>query len=376
MSDTVSFEELKCDNGDYIIAVATLDNPTSLNALTHNMLVLLNDQLAKWHEDDNVVCVLLDGAGEKAFCAGGDVRAMHDVMKHSPMEDAKAYCEAFFSVEYQCDYLIHTYCKPIIAWGEGIVMGGGMGLFMGASHKIVTPNSRLAMPEISIGLFPDVGATYFLNHLEQRLGLFLGMTGVMLNASDAMDIHLADHLVLNQEQPSLLKQLQHADWDSVEDSYEFVSECLTDLEQHVGDQKPQPQLADRLTDIYQACDADSVNDVVGNILALPGNESWLQMAKQNLSQGSAVTAHICFRQIHNYAHLSLADVFRLELILALRSVLLGEFQEGVRSRLVDKDGNPNWRFQSVEQVDTAVIDEMFTSLWRDDEHPLASLGHY
>ncbi len=195
MSDTVNFQEIPCGEGDYVIAIATLDNSASLNALTHDMIVLLKQQLEQWHQDERVVCVVLDGAGEKAFCAGGDVRAMHTMMKTQSADVAKAYCEQFFSVEYECDYLIHSYCKPIIGWGNGIVMGGGMGLFMGTSHKVVTPTSRLAMPEISIGLFPDVGATYFLNQLEDRLGLFLGLTGVMFNATDAMDIHMADHLV-------------------------------------------------------------------------------------------------------------------------------------------------------------------------------------
>lgn len=371
----VQFQEVSCDNGN-VIGIATLNNPKALNALTFDMLVLLKQQLEVWHEDDNVLCVLLDGSGDKAFCAGGDVRALHDKMKQGPLDDAKAYGEQFFATEYECDYLIHTYCKPIIAWGEGIVMGGGMGLFMGASHKVVTPDSRLAMPEINIGLFPDVGATYFLNQLEDSIGLFLGLTGVMMNATDALDIHLADHLNAPSDKQRLIGQLQSAEWDSVEDSYDYITEILSELSDKANIAKPEAHLKPLLPDISLACDSDNLTDVYANIMALPCHEKWMEAAKQNLMDGSAITAHICFRQIKNYSHLSLADCFRLELILGLRSVLLGEFQEGVRARLVDKDGMPNWKYQHVSLVDRSVIDELFTSLWRDEEHPLAKLGHY
>ncbi|PCD88014.1 enoyl-CoA hydratase/isomerase family protein [Vibrio mediterranei] len=374
MSDTVNFQELPCGEDGYVVAIATLDNSTSLNALTHNMIVLLKQQLEKWHQDERVVCVVLDGAGEKAFCAGGDVRAMHTMMKTEPADVVKAYCEQFFRVEYECDYLIHSYCKPIIGWGDGIVMGGGMGLFMGTSHKVVTPASRLAMPEISIGLFPDVGATYFLNQLEDRLGLFLGLTGVMFNATDAMDIHMADHLVVPDAKEKFINQLQETDWNCVEDSYEFISECLDKLAAKDKSNLPAPQLKPRLNEICAACNATDIGTVFTNIMALPGNEKWLAAAKHNLTGGSPITAHICFRQINDYSHLSLADCFRLELILGVRSATLGEFEEGVRSRLVDKDGAPYWKYPNINSVDKAVIDELFTSLWREQEHPLFQLG--
>ncbi|MFM2588103.1 enoyl-CoA hydratase/isomerase family protein [Vibrio sp. TBV020] len=376
MSDTVHFVELPCSGSPYKIGVVTLHNEASLNALTFDMLVSLKAQLEKWHEDDDIVCVVLDGAGEKAFCAGGDVRTMYNVMRDSSDQEIEDFCSIYFTVEYQCDYLIHTYCKPIIAWGHGIIIGGGMGLYMASSHKVVSPDSRLAMPEISIGLFPDVGATWFLNRLDTGIGMFLGLTGIMVNASDAVELHLADHLVLNNHKESFVEQLQVADWDCVDDTYEVVTELLEGFEDHLSQQKPDLQIMPYFNHIQQACAADNVLQVTDNILALGGDAKWLSIAKANLVSGSPITAHICFKQMTQFNDLSLADCFRLELTLAVNSALLGEFKEGVRARLIDKDGQPNWKFANISKVDPKVIEQLFISLWDEESHPLNKLGHY
>lgn len=376
MTDTVHFNLLPCSDSQHKIAVATLDNAPSLNALTANMLTLLMTQLALWQEDDDIICVVLEGAGEKAFCAGGDVKSMHEVMRDNTNDEIRRVCGDFFTIEYRCDYLIHTYCKPIIAWGSGIVMGGGMGLFMGSSHKVVTPNSKLAMPEISIGLYPDVGGTWFLNRLDDGIGLFLGLTGSMLNAADAVDVHLADFMALPEHKASLIEQLQVADWECVDDSYEVVTELLETFAQEAHHESPQPQLLPFYPHIQQACHQDSLLQVVDAIDAIEGESQWLARAKSNLATGSPISAHICYRQLTACHDLSLADCFRLELTLSVCCCLVGEFQEGVRARLVDKDGSPNWKYKSLAAVEDKLIDEMFTSLWTPESHPLAQLGHY
>ncbi|RTZ17509.1 enoyl-CoA hydratase/isomerase family protein [Vibrio aquaticus] len=376
MSGNVHFVELPCSGSPHKIGLVTLNNEASLNALTFDMLVSLKEQLTLWHDDDELVCVVLEGEGSKAFCAGGDVRTMYSVMNESSEADIEAFCSTYFSVEYECDYLIHTYCKPIIAWGQGIVMGGGMGLYMASSHKVVTPDSRLAMPEVSIGLFPDVGATWFLNRLDQGIGLFLGLTGTMVNATDAIALHLADHMVLVNHRESLLEQLQVADWDCVEDTYEVVTEILEGFDSQVETEKPPAQITPYFNHIQHACAAEQLPDVIDRILALAGDEAWLVNAKSSMTSGSPITAHICFRQMTQYQQLSLAECFRLELVLAVNSSLLGEFKEGVRARLIDKDGEPNWRYSTIEQVDVTCINQLFTSIWDDESHPLAKLGHY
>ncbi|WP_050907950.1 enoyl-CoA hydratase/isomerase family protein [Vibrio harveyi] len=373
MTGKVTISEIDCLDGVHRIGIATLDNTASLNALTYDMLAELNDQLIEWQDDPDLVCVILNGAGEKAFCAGGDVRTMYHVMHEKSKEETAEFCSNYFSLEYECDYLIHTYQKPIIGWGEGIVMGGGMGLFMGTSHRVVTPKSRLAMPEINIGLYPDVGGTWFLSQIDPEVGLFLGLTGAMVNSSDAVTIGLAEWLLLEEQYPALLEELKQVDWSSA-DAKSLVSALLQLMEDQVIDSKPTTQICPYLDQIKEACKGYDLNQIVQRIQAMEGETQWLQNAQKSFVAGSPITAHICFRQVKEYHRLSLADCFRLELTLSVRSALLGEFEEGVRSRLVDKDGNPKWMFNSVSEVDESVIDTLFTSLWSEEEHPLAQLG--
>ncbi|EKO3869302.1 enoyl-CoA hydratase/isomerase family protein [Vibrio harveyi] len=373
MTGKVTISEIDCLDGVHRIGIATLDNTASLNALTYDMLAELNDQLIEWQDDPDLVCVILNGAGEKAFCAGGDVRTMYHVMHEKSKEETAEFCSNYFSLEYECDYLIHTYQKPIIGWGEGIVMGGGMGLFMGTSHRVVTPKSRLAMPEINIGLYPDVGGTWFLSQIDPEVGLFLGLTGAMVNSSDAVTIGLAEWLLLEEQYPALLEELKQVDWSSA-DAKSLVSALLQLMEDQVIDSKPTTQICPYLDQIKEACKGYDLNQITQRIQAMEGETQWLENAQKSFVAGSPITAHICFRQVKEYHRLSLADCFRLELTLSVRSALLGEFEEGVRSRLVDKDGNPKWMFNSVSEVDESVIDTLFTSLWSEEEHPLAQLG--
>ncbi|MFN1530821.1 enoyl-CoA hydratase/isomerase family protein [Vibrio jasicida] len=373
MTGKVTISEIDCLDGVHRIGIATLDNTASLNALTYDMLAELNDQLIKWQDDPDLVCVILNGAGEKAFCAGGDVRTMYHVMHEKSKEETAEFCSNYFSLEYECDYLIHTYQKPIIGWGEGIVMGGGMGLFMGTSHRVVTPKSRLAMPEINIGLYPDVGGTWFLSQIDPEVGLFLGLTGAMVNSSDAVTIGLAEWLLLEEQYPAMLEELKQVDWGS-SDAKSLVSALLQLMEDQVIDSKPTTQICPYLDQIKDACKGYDLNQIAQRIQSMEGETQWLENALKSFVAGSPITAHICFRQVKEYHRLSLADCFRLELTLSVRSALLGEFEEGVRSRLVDKDGNPKWMFNSVSEVDESVIDTLFTSLWSEEEHPLAQLG--
>uniref|UniRef100_UPI00068165E5 enoyl-CoA hydratase/isomerase family protein n=1 Tax=Vibrio harveyi TaxID=669 RepID=UPI00068165E5 len=353
MTGKVTISEIDCLDGVHRIGIATLDNTASLNALTYDMLAELNDQLIEWQDDPDLVCVILNGAGEKAFCAGGDVRTMYHVMHDKSKEETAEFCSNYFSLEYECDYLIHTYQKPIIGWGEGIVMGGGMGLFMGTSHRVVTPKSRLAMPEINIGLYPDVGGTWFLSQIDPEVGLFLGLTGAMVNSSDAVTIGLAEWLLLEEQYPELLEELKQVEWGSA-DAKSLVSALLQLMEDQVIDSKPTTQICPYLDKIKETCKGYDLNQIAQRIQAMEGDTQWLENAQKSFVAGSPITAHICFRQVKEYHRLSLADCFRLELTLSVRSALLGEFEEGVRSRLVDKDGNPKWMFNSVSEVDESV----------------------
>lgn len=383
MSGTVNFSELECLDGNKI-GIAELDNPASLNALSLTMLEHLKQQLKSWQADSTCVCVVLKAAGEKAFCAGGDIRSMYQVMSESDSdEQIKNQLTHYFTVEYECDYLIHTFEKPIIVWGHGIVMGGGIGLFVGASHRVITPVTRLAMPEITIGLYPDVGGTWFLNQLPEGVGLFLGLTGARLNATDVQQLGLAEHMVSPSPETyqNLLSLLQRNAWVGGEQLGDLssdldhirVTELLIALEEQSPVEPPSPQIMPLLDQIQAVSLEDSLSAVFKGIQGITGTETWLQNAKDNLSKGSPISAHICYRQMTKYKEASLAEAFQVELTLSVKSGLFGEFKEGVRALLIDKCGDPNWKYSSIEEVDTGDIDDLFTSLWPREFHPLQHL---
>ena len=196
MNSPVTIQELSC-HSDFNIGYIQLNSPKTLNALSLEMITCIYSKLLSWQNDQNIVAVFIEGAGDKAFCAGGDVVSLyHDLAYDSPDEQNTNSAQNYFTQEYQLDFLIQQYKKPIITWGNGIVMGGGVGLMVGASHRIVTENTKLAMPEVTIGLFPDVCGSYFLNKMPNNLGLFVGLTGAMLNAEDAIYSGLANYKVL------------------------------------------------------------------------------------------------------------------------------------------------------------------------------------
>ncbi|WP_026374726.1 enoyl-CoA hydratase/isomerase family protein [Aestuariibacter salexigens] len=371
MSDPVLFTEVTAQQGKRI-GIATLNKPQALNALGLDMVELLLPQLRMWQDDPDIACVMLDSEGPKAFCAGGDIVAMYRAMQEQPGQ-IPDFLHNFFVEEYRLDHLIHTYSKPFIVWGNGIVMGGGMGLMNGASHRIVTATSRLAMPEISIGLYPDVGGSYFLNRMPGKTGLFLGLTGASINASDAIYLRLADHFIPHEEKERFIESLQALVWD--EDANQSLNDlCRCFHEEHHG-QMPTHNVENHLDVINSVCAADNLTDVVDAIVNMDcGEDKWLSRAKATLEAGSPITAHIVWQQLHRANSLSLADCFRMEADISCRCGEFGEFQEGVRALLIDKDNNPAWRFSSVDEVPADIVEFFFSSPWSQDDHPLANLG--
>src|SRR5699024_3559278 len=166
------------DNG---VATITLDRPKALNSLTHNMVASMKEKLAEWQHDDSVQVIVMKSSSERAFCAGGDILTLH-AAKES--DEAMKAAEEFFDTEYETDQFIYEYTKPIIAVLDGVVMGGGVGISFGASHRIVTEKTKWAMPEMNIGFFPDVGAAYFLNKTPGELGKYLALTASIIPAED------------------------------------------------------------------------------------------------------------------------------------------------------------------------------------------------
>src|SRR5918999_6126400 len=207
VASAVIFSEEKA--GRFTIGHIVLNNPRALNALDLGMLRAMEEKLLQWREADEVACAVLHADSEKAFCAGGDVKALVTALRRdrtiSPARD-------YFTAEYFVDCLIQVYPKPILCWADGITMGGGIGIMNGAAYRVVTERTMMAMPEIAIGLFPDVGGTYFLNRMPEGLGLFLALTGARFDGRDAVSIGIADGIIPSYKKPQALAGLATLDW--------------------------------------------------------------------------------------------------------------------------------------------------------------------
>lgn len=350
---------------------ATLDAPASLNALTLAMVDRLASQLDQWIEDPGIAGIVLDAVGDKAFCAGGDVVALYRSIRAASPGAVPAEAAAFFEREYRLDYRIHTCPKPVLCWGHGIVMGGGIGLLAGASHRVATPATRLAMPEISIGLYPDVGGSWFLGRAPGRTGLFLALTGAPMNAADARFVRLADFVVAHDDKAAVLETISASRWEGSRKADDANLGALLDA--HAC-----PPPASPLRTHYDRIDALIGHDGLAPALRRIGTladdpDRWLAQAGEASRRGSPTSAALAFTLLERARHLSLADVFRLEYQASVGCCVHHDFAEGVRALLVDKDRNPRWRPASLDEVDDAWIEAHLRPRF-DGPHPLADLA--
>ncbi|PKM33026.1 MAG: enoyl-CoA hydratase/isomerase family protein [Gammaproteobacteria bacterium HGW-Gammaproteobacteria-12] len=365
----LQFEERPSLHG-YRIGIASLDAEKSLNALSLPMIEALDARLEAWAEDPTIACVMLRGNGPKAFCAGGDVVQLVNQCREQPGE-IPALARRFFADEYRLDHRIHTYPKPLICWAHGHVLGGGMGLMQGAGIRIVTPSSRLGMPEINIGLYPDVGGSWFLARLPGRLGLFLGLTAASINARDALDLNLADRFLRDDQQDALLEGLVQLNWR--EQPAAQLHSLLRALENEARGELPAAQWLPRRERIDELLDVADLPAAVHALCALQADDdALLARAAKTLAHGCPLTAHLVWEQICRARHLSLAEVFRMEYAMSLNCCRHPEFPEGVRARLIDKDQTPKWHWPDVAAIPAAVIEAHFAPAW-EGEHPLADL---
>ncbi|HBX55531.1 enoyl-CoA hydratase/isomerase family protein [Pseudomonas sp. UBA2684] len=365
----VHFEERPSLHG-FRIGIASLDAEKSLNALSLPMIEALDGKLAAWADDPSIACVLLRGNGAKAFCAGGDVVQLVQQCREHPGE-IPPLARRFFADEYRLDHRIHSYPKPFICWAHGHVLGGGMGLMQGAGIRIVTPGSRLGMPEVNIGLYPDVGGSWFLARLPGKLGLFLGMTASSINARDALDLDLADRFLLDSQQEALLEGLVQVNWQ--EQAQLQVHSLLKALEHEAFAELPEAQWLPRRERIDALLDHADLPSAWRALTALQtDHDLLLARAAKTLAGGCPLTAHLVWQQIARAKHLSLAQVFQMEYAISLNCCRHPEFPEGVRSRLIDKDHAPRWHWPDVANIPQQVIDAHFAPAW-DGAHPLADL---
>lgn len=356
------------------VAWITLNRPSALNALSLDMLCGLDALLRRCAADAGIRAVLLRGAGEKAFCAGGDVRALYDSVR-----TGGGLHREFFPREYRLDFFLHHYPKPCLALMDGITMGGGMGLAQGAALRIVGDRTRIAMPEVGIGLFPDVGASYFLSRLPGALGAYIALTGVQVRSADALYAGLAD-LYLGPEAIALLdSRLNGLAWTG--DDRADIERCLRSLAASstaagsvTAAVSPAPLAA-----LRPAIDAHFSQPTVPAILAALRAENRLEFAAWAahtltlLSSRSPTMLAVSLRQLRYGRGMSLADCFRMELGMMFETFAHGDFLEGVRAVIIDKDNAPRWRPERIEDVAETAVEAFFRDRWPPGAHPLAQL---
>ena len=347
---------------------ATLNSAATLNALSLDMIDRLGPMLARWADDARIAGVVLDAVGDRAFCAGGDLQLLYASMRETKEGEVPRRAAEFFEREYRLDYHIHTYPKPILCWGHGIVMGGGIGLLAGASHRVATPRTRLAMPEISLGLYPDVGGSWFLRRAPGRSGLFLALTGAPLNAADARFVGLVDFVLAHEQKADVLNAVAAGHWsDSLDHNSAQLSHVLG--QSALRDGLPESNVRKHYDLIDATIGHDSLADIAQRLQALTGHEdAWLAEAAKTFVNGSPTSAALSFALWRRVLHLSMADVLRLEYHVSVACARFGDFAEGIRALIIDKDRNPRWRPASLADVSEAYIQSFM-----QPPHPLADL---
>ena len=348
----VLFDEIDTANSRRF-GIVTLNAPSSLNALSMAMVRLLTPRLREWADDAGIAGVLLQAAGEKAFCAGGDLRELYrTLLECGPARNA--YAEDFFREEYELDHLIHTFPKPFLCWGHGIVMGGGVGLMAGASHRVVTLQSRIAMPEINIGLYPDVGGSWFLRRAPGRVGLFLALTAAPLNAADAIFCGLADVVVPHERKARLLETIAATSWHGeARSDRATLSRLLAQAGE--GAERQPSKLREHFDTINELMAGDDLIDIARRLRALESGDAWLQAAATTFVKGAPSSAAVSFELWQRVARMSLAEVFRLEYRASLGCCAHKDFAEGIRALLIDKDRKPKWSPATLEEITPAFV---------------------
>ncbi|MGH8809201.1 MAG: enoyl-CoA hydratase/isomerase family protein, partial [Noviherbaspirillum sp.] len=335
---------------NHSIGLITLDRQKALNSLSLDMVRAITEALRAWRDNDAIRAVVIRSSGKKAFCAGGDIRFFHDAGKAAPI-GGSALLEDFFTEEYALNHLIHHYPKPYIAIMDGIVMGGGMGIAQGGTStrmRIVTERTRMAMPEVNIGLFPDVGGSYFLARTPGEIGTYLGVTGEVIDATDALYAGLADVFIPAAQLPALMEMLASSDNGDVRAAISSFAAAFSAQAEAAG-----CSLAASRATIDKHFAYDDVRAIVASLAQ--DASPFAQKTLDTLRKRSPLMMCVTLAQLRRGAGMSVADCLRMERVMVRRSFEQGEVLEGIRSVVIDKDNNPKWMPPTLEEVTPTMV---------------------
>ena len=321
-----------------------LNRPKALHALTTDMCLHMLDALAEFEGDDDIAVVVIDHAEGRGFCAGGDIRMLSDSMKGDGVA-----ARAFFHTEYRLDHRLFTYSKPTVSIMDGITMGGGVGIALPCTYRVATENTRFAMPETGIGLFPDVGGSWYLSRLPGQIGKFVGTTGARLDGAECLALGLATHYLSADAVPAAIAALHDS------------PDIFTTLKAH-GTGAPLARIVENRTHIDRLFAGDSVAEIMAALETDGGD--WAAKELAMLRSKSPLSMAVALRQLHEGAAMTdFTDVMRMEYRIAVRVLARPDFIEGVRAVVIDKDNEPEWQ----TGVTDADIEAVFAPLPAQDE---------
>jgi enoyl-CoA hydratase len=326
--------------------IISLNRPGAIHALTLDMVHAMTKILLEWQKSDAVQCVIIDHAEGRGFCAGGDIA----FLRASALTDQGASGRQFFHDEYQLNHLLFTYAKPIVAFMDGITMGGGIGLSLPARFRVATENTRAAMPETGIGLFPDVGGGWYLSRLEGRVGQFLALTGGRLDGAECLALGLATHYITTDELAEAKQRIATEDIDRIDGILGILAAP-----------PPAARIIDNLFQINRHFASDSLDDIM---VSLESDDSdWAMRELAMLRTKSPQSCKVALRQLSQSAALTdFADNMRLEYRIGVRVLVRPDFAEGVRAVIIDKDNAPQWNPARPKDVTPDLLDAIFAPL--------------
>ena len=339
----ILFSEITGNSGH--LGRIVLNRPKALNALTGDMCRQIREQLLQWEFQETIKAIIIQGAGDRAFCAGGDIRTLYLQGRDYPKE-----AQAFFYDEYRMNAAIFHCKKPYIAFLDGITMGGGAGVSVHGSHRIATEKLIFAMPETAIGFFPDVGAGYFLSRCKNKIGYYLGLTGERIDANDAKWLGLVNHVIHSENQQALIEELIKTPISS----YEEVTKIIGSFEIKTTSSR----LCDHEESIANCFSGNSVEEIVARLEEC--NNEWSLATVKVLLVKSPISLKVTLRHLERSIQMDLNAVMEMEYNIALQFLKTPDFFEGIRAVVFDKDQSPQWQPATLEAVSLPMLEAYFS----------------